>query len=708
MISTTITCALLLATSAAPTARAAQTVAGTSVLGWKELGPAPIASGPYAGRVSAVACSSTNAGLYYVAGADGGVWRTLNGGLSWTPLGDGMPTTAMGALALDPGDDQVVYAGTGEANYANHSRYGLGLLRSLDGGASWEHLAESTFAGRCFSRIVVDPLSPSVLYAAITRAGGFPELGAAKGHPMATGRLGVFRSTDRGETWTALAGVPNLSTTDLAIDPANPQVLYAGVGRIFGNSQNGIYKSSNGGTSWTKLAGGLPPGSSIGRISLAVAPSQPSRLYALLTAPSTSTGGNAFTLGAYRSDNAGSTWTSIPVGSIQSSYGWYLSVVSVQPTDPDTVIMGGLSLVRSTNAGASFSTITPPHVDLHAVAWDASGRLLVGDDGGVHRSTNLGLSWSSLNQGLGLIQFYAGLSAHPSDPQVFYGGTQDNGSNKRTADSSSWTQVFGGDGGWTQIDPSAPNTVFVEYQGTGNLFRSTDGGGTFSYSGSGISTADRNCFLPPFLIDPGSPNRMLYGTQRVYQSLNGGASWAPLSPDVSTGTGAIRTLAMAPSDPTVVYAATNDGNVLASSDGGASFQLALSGNPGWPRVTRELFVHPTNPQTAYLAVASFGVDQILRTRDGGASWVSLDGNLPDVPVNTVAAVPGVPTRLFAGTDAGLYVSFDAGQNWGRYGNGLPNAPVIDILFERQRRRIVVATQGRGAWSAPLLLEQMPR
>lgn len=704
MMSSATTLALLLATSTS----ASQTVDGTSLLHWKELGPAPISSGPYTGRVSAVACSPTSAGLYYIAGADGGVWRTQDAGLSWTPLTDDMPTTAIGALALDPGDDQIVYAGTGEANYANHSRYGLGLLRSLDGGVTWEHLAEPTFAGRCFSRIVVDPLSPGVLYAAITRAGGFPELAAAKGHPLAMGRLGVFKSTDHGETWSALATSPDVSTTDLALDPVDPQVLYAGVGRIFGDTRNGIYKTIDGGASWVKLAGGLPPGSSIGRVSVAVAPSQPARLYALLTAPASSTGGNAFTLGAYRSDNAGATWTSIPVGSIQSSYGWYLSVVSVQPTDPDTVIMGGLSLVRSTNAGASFSTITPPHVDLHAVAWDAVGRMVVGDDGGVHRSTNLGLSWTSLNEGLGLIQFYAGLSAHPTDAEVFYGGTQDNGSNKRSADSSAWTQVFGGDGGWTQIDPSTPSTVFVEFQGSGNLYRSTDGGGTFSFSGSGISSADRNCFLPPFLIDRGSPGRMLYGTQRVYQSLDGGASWAPLSADVTTGTGAIRTLAMAPSDPTVVYAATNDGNVLVSSDGGASFQPGLTGNPGWPRVTRELFVHPSDPQTAYLAVASFGEDQILRTRDGGGSWASLDGNLPDVPVNVVAAVPGAPTRLFAGTDRGLYVSFDAGGHWGRYGQALPNAPVIDILFERGRRRIVVATQGRGAWSAPLMLEATPR
>ena len=291
---------------------------------------------------------------------------------------------------------------------------------------------------------------------------------------------------------------------------------------------------------------------------------------------------------------------------------------------------------------------------------------------------------------------------------MFFGGFQDNGSNKRTGDSLSWDQVFGGDGGWTQVNPVTPETVFVEFQGTGNLYRSFNGGVSFSWTGSGIDSLDRNCFLPPFLIDPTSTNRMLYGTHRVYESSNGGSSWTPISADLSNGDGAIRTLAMAPSDPDVVWAATNDGNVLISTNGGAAFQVVRSGNPGWPRVTREIFVHPSDPQTAYLAVASFGVDQVLRTQNGGSTWAALDGNLPDIPVNAVAAIPGAPERLFAGSDNGLFASLDGGATWGRYGDGLPNAVIVDILIERARNRIVVATQGRGAWSARLLAEIEPR
>jgi photosystem II stability/assembly factor-like uncharacterized protein len=388
------------------------------------------------------------------------------------------------------------------------------------------------------------------------------------------------------------------------------------------------------------------------------------------------------------------------VGSIQATYGWYLSVVSVHPTDPNTVFMGGLDLVRSTNAGSSFSTVTPPHVDMHALAWDAAGRLVAGDDGGVHRTANLGSSWSSLNTGLGVVQFYAGLSTHPTDDTILFGGTQDNGSNRRNSDTRNWTQVFGGDGGWTQLDQANPLRVFVEYQGTGNLYRSTNGGTNFNYSGSGINTGDRNCFLPPYLIDPTNSNRMLYCTHRVYRSTDGGTSWSAISGDLTNGSpGAIRSIAMAPSDPNVVYVVTNDGNVQVSLNGGSAWTRVLQNVPGWPRVTRQIAVSRDDPLTVYLAVAYFGEQQIRRSRDGGQSWEPLDARLPDIPVNTVAVDErAAPPVLYAGAEDGVYRSISGGGSWARYGEGLPRTAVIDLRLEEGRKRLIAATQGRGAWS----------
>jgi photosystem II stability/assembly factor-like uncharacterized protein len=670
---------------------------------WTALGPAPIGN-QNTGRVSAIVCSATDPDRYWIGGADGGVWRTLDGGASWTPLTDDLPTTSIGALALDSSNEDVLFAGTGEANYANHSRYGLGIYRSLDGGDTWDHFGQSTFGGRTISALTVDHEDGRIVYAAVARAGGFPELAAGKGHPGATGAVGVFKSTDRGETWVQLGGgLPGVEAMSFAMDPNDSNVLYAGIGRVFGHVDNGVYKSTDAGASWNRAQIGIPFGANIGRVNVAVAPSNGSRLYALITNDTSSTGSGASTDGGYRSSDGGATWSLASPGSIQSSFGWYYSLVTVDPTDDDTVFMGGQSFHRSTNSGSNWSTVTPLHVDMHAAAWDANGRLVVGDDGGVHRSTNLGSSWTALNDGLGLIQFYAGISSHPSDDEHFIGGTQDNGTNQLA--SGTWQHVYGGDGGWTQIDQTSPNRLFVEFQGTGNLYRSTTGGTSFFWAGSGLG--GNNAFLPPYLIDPSDPQRMFYGSDYISRSTDGGSSWSPISAGLSTGSGAIRALAMSHADTDVLWAATNDGNVLISTDGGFQWAVRIAGNPGWPRVTREIFTHPTQPLTAWLAVASFGVDQIRKTTDGGLNFVALDGDLPDLPVNTVAALPGVVDELFAGTDAGLYHSPNGGKNWRRYGRGLPNVPVIDILLEPARERVVVATQGRGLWSAALDIEGLP-
>jgi hypothetical protein len=668
------------------------------------LGPAPASGfGGTTGRISAIVCSPTDPNKYFVAGADGGVWRTFDGGISWQPVTDYMPTTAIGALALDPTNEYTVYAGTGEANFANHSRYGLGVYKSVDGGDTWVHLGASTFSGRCISRIIVSPANPQVVYAAVTRAGGFPEMAAAKGHPGATGPRGVFRSGDGGHTWSPLtAGLPDLEVTDLVMEPGDPQVLYAAVGRIFGSLDNGVYKSTDAGDSWSKLAGGFPT-TSVGRISIAAAPSMPSRLYALVTRPSDPSGNNATTLGAFRTDNRGATWSSIGLSGLQSTYGWYLSCVAVHPTNAGTVFMGGLNLARSTNSNGGFLSVTPPHVDLHAIAFDVMGRLLAGDDGGVHRSTTLGNTWTHLNIGLSTIQFYAGLSTHPDNDLLVIGGTQDNGTHRRSTPTQSWTSIGGGDGGWTQIDQANPLRLFGESQGTGSLYRSEDGGNTTFASGAGLS--GRNCFLPPYIIDPQNSQRMLYGTERVFQSLNGGVSWSALSADLTGGgIAAIRALAIAPSDSQYVYAATNDGRILASSDGGANFQLRLSGVLGWPRVTRELAVDPSDARTVYLATAAFGQPQVRRSRDAGETWEVLSANFPDVPVNVVGVdVRGPAPVIYAGSDAGLYRSVNEGLSWRKYGQGLPNACIIDLLVETGRNppRIIVGTQGRGSWMVPI-------
>jgi photosystem II stability/assembly factor-like uncharacterized protein len=652
--------------------------------------------------MSAIGVSPTDPNRYLVAGADGGVWRTVDGGATWQNVTDHLPTSSIGAIAIAPSNESRVYVGTGEANFANHSRYGLGIYRSDDGGLTWDHLAESTFAGRCISRIVVSSLDQELLFAGVTGAGGFPALAGAKGHPDAAGPLGVFRSFDGGETWEHLTnGVPAVDATEMAIDPSDPQVVYAAIGHIFGHPENGVYRSVDGGDTWTRLSGGLPT-TGFGRVGLAIAHSDPERLYCVLVRPADATGGGGTVLSGWRSNDGGDSWTAMagfPVGG--PTYGWYFGRLHVKPTNADELYFGSLAVHRSTNGGATFSTSTPPHPDVHAFETDAAGRLVVGDDGGIHRTTFVG-AYEVLNGDIGTIQFYAGLSIHPTDPVKMLGGLQDNGCVLRTSDSSLvWNHVTSGDGGWTEISPHDPNVMFTESQGTGQLYRSTNGGSSFSGVGSGLS--GRNCFLPPFVLDPAVPGRMLYATERVWVSTNNGTSFAPLSPDLTDSTtAAIRALAIAPSDARRVYAATNNGRVLASEDGGATFELRLTGVAGWPRVTREIVPDRYDPATVYLAGATFGAPHVRRSTDGGATWQTLDGNLPDVPVNVIGVDNrGVSGTLYAGADDGVYRSIDDGQNWTRFGDNLAHTAVIDLRVEPARNRMVVSTQGRGAWLVSL-------
>ena len=654
--------------------------------------------------MSSVVTSPTNRHKYFVGAASGGVWRTVSGGFTWTPLTDDMPACAIGALAMDPADEQVIYAGTGEANFANHSYYGLGIYKTEDGGDSWSILASEVFGGRTFSRLIVSPADSQVVYAAVMHAGGFPAHNAAKGHPGTDGAVGVFASGDGGETWNHLTnGLPAVGASDLVIDPADPLVLYAAIGDIFGEPGNGIYKTEDGGASWDKLEGGLP--TNIGRISVAIAPSDNQRLYALIANPSDAQGGSASTENIYRSDDAGATWTPTNPGSgLQATYAWYLSVLLVDRLDPDTVYAGGVNLIKTTNGGDTYVDITPPHVDIHALAQDLSNRLVCCDDGGVHVTSNGGITWYAVNDGMGTLQFYPGLSLHPTDRDFVLGGTQDNGTCERFGTGLLWSQQLGGDGGFTAMHPDDPDVRFAELQGTGNLYRSTNGS-AYALSNTGINSDDRNCFLPPIVFAPGDPHTLLYGTHRIYRSTSAGNTWTPISDDLTGGApAAIRCIVFAPSDDQVVYAATNDGRVLVSENGGADWTLSLVDIPGWPRTTREIAVHPQDPSTAYLAVARFGVDQVMTTSDRGQSWQSIDGDLPDTPANSIAAHAGGGFPIvFVGTDLGVYMTCNSGTNWRKVGTGLPHTPVIDLIVDTNFDRLVAGTMGRGTWSIPLPL-----
>ncbi len=666
---------------------------------WQEAGPTNIG-----GRVTAIA-SITGSNTIFAGAAAGGVFRSLDGGASWTPVFDSIGVPSIGALAIDPTNPSTVYVGTGEANASGDSFAGDGLFRSLDGGESWEAIGLSDT--RHIGRIVIDPTDPTRIYVA-----------AAGGLFSKTQERGIYRSTDSGASWERRLFVSDSTAAiDVAIDPITPTRLYATMwerlrsakNRRVGGVTSGIYRSLDGGTSWTRLSTGLPAvASNVGRIGVAVAPSNPLVVYAIYADDP----GNF--MGLYKSTNAGDSWTRANDGALSSMYsnfGWYFGNVRVSNFDPNRVYALGLDLWRSTNGGTSWTVLSDGvHVDQHDLWIDPNspGRLILSCDGGVYTSTTGGSPWTH-RVGLPISQFYAG-TIDASNPLRLYGGLQDNGTVRTpTGALDDWENIYGGDGFYCLVDPRNANVIFAESQ-YGNLGKSTNNGGFFFDCVSGINSSDRRNWSTPFVFDPSNPDRMFYGTYRVYRTTNGANSWTAISSDLTGGPGSanlvyatITTLAVAPTDPARIWAGTDDARVWTTSNGGTNWLNRSIGLPNlW--VTR-VAVDPSNAQIAYVAHSGYRSDSptphLHRTTNAGVSWSAIDAGLPNAPVNAIVVDPAVTSTLFVGTDVGVYVSYDAGGTWMSLAPGLPLDVIHDLTFHAASRTLVAATHGRSMYKLAL-------
>ena len=649
---------------------------------WQQIGPERIPiSLTSTGRLSAIAVHPTDANTIYIGGAQGGVWKTTDGGTSWTPQTDSECSLAMGSIAIDPVDPNIVYAGTGEQHFSADSYYGCGVLRTADGGASWVHVGAAQFqtaaGGARISRVVIDPATAgSVSSTTVLVASDF----------------GVFRSTNSGANWTeVLSGI----ATDLVVDPSDNTVLYAAV------DGNGVSKSTDGGVSWTVSSSGLPS-ASVGRINLAIAPSDPQTLFASIQHASQND-----LLGIFKTTTGAATWVQATAsGAGCGVQCWYDMALAVHPTDPNTVYFGGISLFRSTDGGSNFFGISGGiHVDQHYLAFDPQNpnTVYVGNDGGIYKSTDAGSSWSSLNTNLSLTQFYGGASLHPTDPNDAIGGTQDNGTVGFTG-TPDWSSLFGGDGGFTAIDFLNPTTRYTETQWTQSSGfsgpRRSDGGnaGPFSLKVSGIITSERGLFIPPLVMSPSDPQTLYFGTVRLYQTTNRADLWQAISPDLTSG-GSISSIAEAPSDPSVIYVGTSSGDVQVTTNGGTVWTAINAGLPN--RFVTDIAVDPTDSQTAYLTVSGFGSGHVFVTADAGMTWQDVSANLPNVPVNAILLEPGTPSTIYLGSDLGAFVSTDGGGSWSPFNDGLPLVAVFDLAVNDNTDLLLAATHGRGMFSRTL-------
>ena len=556
---------------------------------------------------------------------------------------DAIGPFSIGAIAIDPQDPDRIYVGTGEANASGDSFPGAGLFVSTDAGNTWTSLGLETT--RHIGRIAVDPMDADLVYV------------AAVGALFSTGPdRGLYRTTDGGMSWTQhLALTDSTGVIDVLIDPSDSDRLFAATWertrhpdqRAMGGLTSGVYRSTDRGDTWMLLEGGLPEASETGgRIGLAAVPSAPGTFLA------TYANDPGFYAGTFRTTNFGDTWARLndaAIGGVYLSFGWYFGNVRVDPTDEDRIYVLGVPLVRSTNGGMSWTDASNGmHVDHHDLWIDPNdpSHMVAGNDGGVYISSNAGTSWTHV-QTLPLTQFYAG-TIDPSLPERIYGGAQDTGTSRTlTGADDDWDQILGGDGFYCLVDPANSNRLWAEFQ-YGDLYRSTNGGANWTSATSGIDGADRRNWSTPLVAEPGSSNILYYGTYRVWRSTNGAGSWSAISSDLTDGTGGtelpfhtITTIAVAPSDNDRLYVGTDDAHVWTSSNTGSSWTEITAGLP--TRWVTRVAVDPDDPLIAYVTHSGYHEDEAIphvhRTTDAGANWTPITEGLPDAAVNVIEVDP---------------------------------------------------------------------
>jgi len=676
---------------------------GADVIGgWTAIGPGSI-PGLFiqsAGRVTAIAPHPVDPNIIYAGGAQGGVWRSADGGATWTPLTDAECSLAIGSIAIDPVNPDIVYAGTGEMNFSRDSYYGCGVLRSIDGGATWEHLGGAIFdtptGGARVSKVLVDEGTAGTTDATVV---------------LAATTFGLYRSADAGRSWTRTLA----SATDLVQDPNHADVLYAAVSNPFGgptqSTTTGVYQSLDRGLTWSLRPNGFPT-DKVGRIALALSSADPVIIYAAVQTAIDSSGNGGNLLGLWTSADSGATWQERDAQGVScGTQCWYDLVMTVDPTRPSVVYFGGLGLYRSTDGGDSFRDISGGiHVDQHALALLPSDHttLLAGNDGGVYRITSLGTSspdYTSLNRNLSVTQFYHGISSAPGAPLTVLGGSQDNGTVEYRG-SQSWLEALGGDGGYTAMDPQRLGTSYAETEwiassGFSGPWRRDDAsGGEFVRKVSGITESDRAEFIPPLVMDPVSPSVLYFGTSVLYRSADRGESWTSPRADLSAqaGRGTISSIGIGKSNPKVIFVGTSDGAVRVSLDAGLTFSQPLTGLPN--RYVTSIAVDPSNARHAYVTMSGFQTGHIWETTDRGATWRNITGSLPDMPVNALVLQPATG-ELDIGTDLGVFASVDDGRSWNPLSTGFPAVAVFDLVLEPRTNTLVAATHGRGMFTLQL-------
>ena len=719
---TRVVCALALA----PTIAFAQSPFDS--LHFRSIGPA--ATG---GRVHDIEVDPKDPATIYIAAASGGVWKTTNHGTFWKPIFDSQADNTFGDLAIFPGDTKIVWAGTGEQNNRQSSSWGNGIYRSTDGGATWTHAGLSET--RAIARVQLHPTNANIAYVA-----------AAGNLWKANPERGVFKTTDAGKTWTKVLYVDTLTgATDLVMDPRDPNVLYAAtyqrIRSAFGYNGGGpgsaIYKTTDGGATWKKLENGIPAGDK-GRIAFSISQSNPNILIALVEHQTES--------GTYRTEDAGATWKKM---SRSNPRPMYFSAPYIDPTNDKRVWELGVTIFKSEDGGATFENMpNSPAYDVglktdHHTMWidpRDSRHTLVGGDGGMHESWDLGLTYVRMNN-IPIGQFYK-IAVDDRDPYWIYGGLQDTHSWMGPSATRHWLGILNQD--WVQIGFSDGTGQAVDKAGYRFVYTTSDGGNIQRFD---PVTGDRLDIKPqppkgepPYRWDWDAPviaSRHTAGTvyiaaNRLFISKDMGNTWTRTNDltrsvnrdtlrlggvldrdikiarnDGESGFSEITTIAESPIDPKVLWVGTDDGNVQVSQDGGTTWRETSAAITSGAQIADGSYVarivsSGASRGTAYVAFDSHRAGDfapyIARTTDFGKTWKSVTTGLAsDASVRSIAEYPGKANVLFAGTERALFTSTDSGAHWTRIAGNLPTTRIDDIVIHPRTKDLILGTHGRSIW-----------
>jgi len=699
----------------------------TKGLLWRSIGPFR------GGRSTAVAGVTSQQNVFYFGATGGGVWKTLDGGINWEPISDEyFKTGSVGSIGVSESDPNVVYVGMGESPIRGNVSHGDGVYKSTDAGKTWKHIGLDDT--RQIARVRVHPRNPDIVYV------------AALGHVFGPNeQRGVFRSTDGGKNWQkVLYRSPKAGATDLILDPTNPNIVYAALWEVYrqpwtlesGGPGSGIFKSTDAGDTWTEITRnqGLPKGT-VGNIGLAVSPVNSDRVWAIVEAEDG---------GVFRSDNAGKTFTKLNEQRNLRQRAWYYTRIYADPKNADTVYVLNTGFYRSNDGGRTYASISVGHGDCHDL-WIAPNdptRMILGDDGGAEVSFNSGRSWSSI-ENQPTAQFYR-VIADNDFPYHIYGAQQDNSTVRiasRTTeggiDRTDWYDVGGGESGW--IAPSPKDSQIVYAGSYGGLITRQDhhtgqernvnpwpdnpmgwGAGELKY---------RFQWNFPIVFSPHDPNTLYAAANVLFKSTNEGQSWQQISGDLTRNDKSkqgssggpitkdntsieyfctIFAVMESPVEKGTIWVGSDDGLVHVTRDNGKTWQkVTPPGMPEWIQINA-IDASSTDAGTAYVAATNYKLDDhkpyLYKTSDYGKSWKKITNGIPDNAFTRVIREdPNRRGLLFAGTETGVYVSFDDGGLWQPLQLNLPVVPITDLIIHKREKDLIAATQGRSFW----VLDDLP-